>query len=181
MKKIVIIGLLFFLSIASVACSTKASFIPSPEFGQIAVGSKFSVGSVVDETGFSFSPGDPDAIVLTDTMEQALKKALAVKDALLLEVPDEDHWTINVTLVAYAPGNAFARWVLPGLGETKLHVVANIVNKEGNVAAKIPVERSIAAGGGYTIGAWKYVFDEVALTIASYLTDPKLRAGTLKT
>lgn len=27
---------------------------------------------------------------------------------------------------------------------------------------RIPVERSIAAGGGYTINAFKYVFEEVA-------------------
>ena len=28
--------------------------------------------------------------------------------------------------------------------------------------ARLPVHRSIAAGGGYTINAWKYVFDDVA-------------------
>ena len=28
--------------------------------------------------------------------------------------------------------------------------------------AKIPIDRSVAAGGGYTIGAWEYVFTDVA-------------------
>lgn len=40
--------------------------------------------------------------------------------------------------------------------------------------AKIPVNRSIAAGGGYTIGAWKTVFDDVAQEIVKVLKEQLL-------
>ncbi|MDR3154537.1 MAG: DUF4410 domain-containing protein [Deltaproteobacteria bacterium] len=84
-------------------------------------------------------------------------------------------WTIDVEIKEYAPGNAFARWLMPGLGKTKLSVLARIEDPEGNAAARIPVERSIAMGGGFTIGAWKYVFDEVANELVGVLVDLKRR------
>jgi hypothetical protein len=119
---------------------------------------------VVDETGFSFPADEPDKVVLAEAMADALKKALTQKQLFA-----DDQWTINVTMTEYEPGNAFTRWLLPGAGATRLNVVAHIVNPEGAVAANIPVERYIGMGGGYTVGAWKYVFDEVAAAIVDSL------------
>ena len=102
-------------------------------------------------------------------MREALEKALRAKGALGEEAP----WLVKVELVDYAPGNAFARWLLPGAGATKLKAVATVVDSEGSRAATIPVERSIGFGGAYTIGAWKYVFDEVAVEMVRLLTETK--------
>lgn len=52
--------------------------------------------------------------------------------------------------------------MLPGAGATKLTTVSIIYTADRRELARIPVTRSIAAGGGYTIGAWKYVFKDVA-------------------
>jgi hypothetical protein len=174
MKKLQFIMFIVLLTFGAVACSTKASYIHTPGAAHIDPSSKFSVGEIVDRTGFSFPADESDKFELNEAMSSALKKALENKTAL----GDETQYTINVVLVAYAPGNAFHRWLLPGLGETKLNVVASVVDLEGREIAKIPVERSIAAGGGYTIGAFKYVFDEVAMAIVDLLIDPSKRVST---
>ena len=146
------------------ACSTKVSYIPSQGVDSIPPEAMFAVGEVVDETGFSFPADEKDKIVLSEAMAAALKKALTesgiIADGQLL---------INVTLTEYAPGNAFKRWLMPGAGATKLNVVAYVVDQEGTKMATIPVERYIGMGGGYTVGAWKYVFDEVATAIVQSL------------
>ena len=64
--------------------------------------------------------------------------------------------------------------MLPGAGATKLVTESEIYTPEGVLVAKIPVNRSIAAGGGYTIGAWKTVFDDVAQEIVKVLKEQLL-------
>ncbi|MDR1035492.1 MAG: DUF4410 domain-containing protein [Deltaproteobacteria bacterium] len=95
-----------------------------------------------------------------------------------IAAPYTPYWTVNVDIVKYEPGNAFSRWLMPGAGTTRLSVVANITNQTGLNAARIASERSIGFGGAYTIGAWKYVFDEVAKEIVQTLIDPKRRNPT---
>ena len=84
-------------------------------------------------------------------------------------------YVIAITLLKYEPGNAGLRWFIPGAGATKLAINAIVSDVDGKQIARIPVERSIAAGGGFTIGAWKYAFDEVAAELVLVLTDPSKR------
>jgi hypothetical protein len=106
-------------------------------------------------------------------MTEALRKALEAKGTCAGDGP----YALDVELVKYAPGNAFAPWLPPGAGATVLNVVARITGADGQTVAEIPVERSSAAGGGYTIRAYKYVFEDVANEIAAYLTDTSKRRG----
>jgi hypothetical protein len=46
-----------------------------------------------------------------------------------------------------------------------------VLDGDGGAVGTFSVERSIAAGGGYTVGAYKYVFDEVAKAIVDYLKE----------
>jgi hypothetical protein len=137
-----------------------------PDSISIEPGSIFSLGQIDDRSGFVFPPEEDDSLVLADAMGEALSKALEKRLVL-----GEGQYTVNVAILEYEPGNAFARWLLPGAGKTRLSVVASVVGPDGASAAKIPVERSIGFGGGYTIGAWRYVFDEVAEVIADLLVD----------
>lgn len=75
---------------------------------------------------------------------------------------DKTDFVIITKITGYAPGNAFTRWVIPGAGATTLSTESIVYTIDNVEIARIPVERSIAAGGGYTINAWKYVFEEVA-------------------
>lgn len=118
---------------------------------------KFKLGETVDASGFSFTD-QAEQFSLKDTMNGALSAALA-QDGLNSEAAG---YIINTRITGYAPGNAFTRWVLPGAGATKLSTESVITTADNVEVARIPVERSIAAGGGYTINAFKYVFEEVA-------------------
>jgi hypothetical protein len=103
-------------------------------------------------------------------MRDALLEALTKKGVL-----GEYQWVINIDIVKYVPGDAFSRWLLPWSGPTNLTVEATILNQDGMAAAMIPVERSIVGGGGFTIGAYRYVFNDVANTIVDILTNPSKR------
>ncbi|WP_455379236.1 YajG family lipoprotein [Petrachloros mirabilis] len=79
-------------------------------------------------------------------------------------------FTLDLDILEYRPGNAFQRWLLPGYGSTVLGVRGSLKDAQsGAVAAEFVHERSVYFGGAYTIGAWSYVFDEVAEDIAEDL------------
>jgi hypothetical protein len=138
----------------------------------VEASSHFSVGQVTDNSGFKFPEGETETVVLTQAMAEALEKSLRAQGNL-----GDGQWIINVDITEYSPGNAFARWLLPGAGATVLGVVANIVDQNGLPAARIPIERSIGFGGAYTVGAWKYVFNEVAEAIVDLLIHPEKRVS----
>jgi hypothetical protein len=169
MKKIGLCVILAALSLAF-GCSTKGEYVAVEGAPVIEAGALFSPGEITDSTGFKFPEGETDTVELGVAMREALEKALREKGAYGGGAP----WTVNVDLVDYAPGNAFARWLLPGAGATRLKAVATVVDSEGARVATVPVERSIGFGGAYTIGAWRYVFDEVAQQIVRLLTGGKL-------
>lgn len=79
-------------------------------------------------------------------------------------------FTLDLDIVEYRQGNAFQRWLMPGYGSTVLGV-RGVLKDEGSgaVAAEFVHERSVHFGGAYTIGAWSYVFDQVADDIAKDL------------
>jgi hypothetical protein len=160
-----------FVIVFAFGCSTKGSYIPSNNAPEIPTNSVFFVGEVTDSSGFKFPANEPQSLDLKQTMIEALTQALKDKGAL----GDESNYVINVEVLDYKPGNAFARWLLPGAGATKLKVVASILDQNKVTVATIPVERSIGFGGAYTIGAWRYVFHEVATEIVGYLTNKDKR------
>jgi hypothetical protein len=169
-SKIIWLGLLTFcVAILISGCSTKVSYIPSKETPEIAAGSNFFVAEVVDKSGFKFPPDEKDTLDLKESMYNALKDALVAKN-IFNEV--EKQYNINVDILEYQPGNAFSRWLLPGAGATKLSVMAIVLDQEGLEMAKIPVKRSIGFGGALTVGAWEYVFREVAEEIVKALIEP---------
>ena len=123
----------------------------------LPMSTKFKLGETVDASGFSFTD-QAEQFSLKDTMAGALATALNQEGL----TSDTAGYVINTRITGYAPGNAFTRWVLPGAGATKLSTESIITTTDNVEVARIPVERSIAAGGGYTINAFKYVFEEVA-------------------
>jgi hypothetical protein len=152
----------------------KTNYTPAPNAPAVPTNSVFTIGEIADRSGFEPPADEDETIDLKLAMTAALRKALTEKGAF---AEQESQWTVAVEIISYAPGNAFARWLFPGAGATKLSVVAYVLDDSGQQAAKLLVERSIGFGGAYTVGAWKYVFDEVAREIVETLTDPKKRVG----
>ena len=77
--------------------------------------------------------------------------------------------TMNVNIIEYRKGDAFKRWLWPGYGSTVLVVEATLLDAEGNVDATAQANRSVDAGGGYTTGAWKKIFEDVAADLVADL------------
>jgi hypothetical protein len=148
-------------------CSTSSSYTPLHHEIQIAPSSTFKVGEVNDKSGFIFEAGDEDSFNLAQAMKENLVSVLTINNSFNADGP----YTINVDILEYSPGNAGLRWLMPGLGATSLSIKSIVCSNKDVPLAEIPVKRSIAAGGAYTVGAYKYVFREVAEEIVKILLD----------
>ncbi len=115
---------------------------------------------------------------ITGLMRAALEQALVSEGIAASPGATDTPALLNVNVVGYMPGSAFGRWLLPGVGATVLSVEGNVTEKEsGKVLARIRDERGVYAGGLYTIGAWKTIFDTVARDVASNLANRLTRKG----
>lgn len=154
MKRILVI---LAVSLALVGCSMKSNLHRTPDATYLPADTKFQIGETVDASGFTFV--DPnEKFSLSDAMTGSLNAAFSMEGLSA----SNSKYIIKTKVVEYAPGNAFTRWIIPGAGATKLSTESVVYTVDGVEIARIPVQRSIAAGGGYTIDAWKYVFNDVA-------------------
>ena len=111
------------------------------------------------------------------TFEMDIQKML--KDSLTKKLESDGMlWTndeyaklqLDVSIVEYSEGNAFKRWIMPGWGATILRIEATL--KDNNeVVGKAHASRNIAAGGGFTIGAWKTIYDDIASDLINDLKE----------
>jgi hypothetical protein len=137
------------------ATRTESDLLPRP-------GARVAVGSVTNATSQSF---DVDAPAL---LRDALASALAEEG--LAPAGGPAAFVLDLAITEYRPGNAFKRWLLPGYGSTILGVEGTLRDAvTGALAASVVHRRSVHAGGGYTIGAWKSVFGWVAADVAADL------------
>jgi hypothetical protein len=120
------------------------------------------VGEVANKTGASFD------IDIEAMLRDAVVNELT-KENLLGEQGTPGIVSMNVNIIEYRKGDAFKRWLWPGYGSTILVIEANLLDAEGNVDATAQANRSVDAGGGYTIGAWEEIFGNVAADLVSDL------------
>jgi len=158
MKSLLYIFPLLFLA----ACGTVEHSVRVEDQQAFGVTTKILVGEVANKTGESF---DIDiAAMLRDAMVNEL-----AKENLLGQQGARDLVTMNVNIIEYRKGDAFKRWLWPGYGSTVLVVEATLLDAEGNVDATAQANRSVDAGGGYTTGAWKEIFEDVAADLVADL------------
>ena len=100
--------------------------------------------------------------VFENDIENMMKAALQNELKLYSGSNEINESSIDVLITQYTEGNAFGRWLAPGLSKTILTVEASLKDNSGAIVMQSQVTRSVGAGGGYTIGAWKKVFDDVA-------------------
>jgi hypothetical protein len=177
MRKLMLTFVVVAMCAVASGCSTKSVYIDAPGSENVDPAAQFNVGNISDTSGFKFAADDQNAFNLADAMKASLQSALS------MHVPQNaaKQYSINVEILQYDPGNAFLRWLAPTAGTTTLSVKAEVSDGDGKSYATIPVSRSIGFGGAFTIGAWKYVFDDVAKEIVSIVTNTKKRKpATLK-
>ena len=155
MKKHILILLSF---LVLYGCSTNVAVKDDLRFADKI---PFAAGKVINQCGVN-PEGAKDAATI---MAEAIAKELATSD-----LPQGTNgYSIDTTIEEYEPGDAFKRWLMPGWGATNLVVQVSIKDLSGSVVGEMKISRNIAAGGGYTIGAWEYVFTDVAKAIIEEL------------
>ncbi len=167
MKSLLYIFPLLFL----VACGTVEHSVRVEDPQAFGVATKVLVGEVANKTGESFD------IDIEAMLRDAMVNELA-KENLLGQQGARDLVTMNVSIIEYRKGDAFKRWLWPGYGSTVLVIEALLLDAEGNVDATAQANRSVDAGGGYTTGAWKEIFEDVA---ADLVADLKVNITGIKT
>lgn len=167
MKSLLYIFPLLFL----VACGTVEHSVRVEDPQAFGVATKVLVGEVANKTGESFD------IDIESMLRDAMINELA-KEKLLGQQGGRDMVTMNVNIIEYRKGDAFKRWLWPGYGSTVLVIEATLLDAEGNVDATAQANRSVDAGGGYTTGAWKEIFEDVA---ADLVADLKVNITGVKT
>ncbi|XPV74715.1 MAG: DUF4410 domain-containing protein [Desulfovibrio sp.] len=161
MKKIIAV---LILSLMLTACGTRKHHMAFVgDCTSIPATAKYTVKAPVDNSKYDPNAKGAEQIVLTESMDTALVAELKKHD-LYAEDPSSAY-TIFPTITEYNPGNAFGRWLMPGVGSTKLLVSSSVLNSEGSELGVINSKNTVDAGGGYTIGAWKYVFEQAAVEI----------------
>ena len=150
MKSPIYFGLAFIILLSG--CSTTSNIAVLDE---AALQSEFSIDTVevTNNTGQIFDI-DIEAMLTSALVEELNSQGLSLKSGF--------PYSLDVSIIQYEKGNAFSRWLVPGMGATILSVEARITDEEDNVLTQSQATRSIGAGGGYTIGAWRRVFGEVA-------------------
>ncbi len=137
---------------------------------------RFEIGRVDSRITGDF---EFDAAVL---FRESLEGALEKRNMKWAGGRGFQRYMIDMEILDYRPGSAFKRWLLPGWGSTVLAVRGEIRNPvSGESAGQIEYKRSVFAGGFYTTGAWKSIFDETAAEIARDLLKRKEKEGFIIT
>jgi hypothetical protein len=149
------VALAFLLTLFATGCGGSAIHTINLSAGySMKPDTKIEVGSVVNQTGKQLD------IDVGKMLTYALTKRLQ-EEHLLAVLSDSRKLVIESKIVEYEKGNAFKRWLSPGWGSTVLAIRCDL--KEGDViVGTAAARRTVDAGGGYTIGAWKTVFGSIA-------------------
>ena len=166
MKRICLCLILVFLLSA---CGTRRHDMEFAS-GQTAIPTtaKYYVKAAEDNSGFVFGKDD-DAVDIKVVMENALVGKLKA-EGMYSDNP-EDAFSIKPTVKKYDPGNAFGRWLMPGVGSTVIEVSSDVSDPDGKIIGIIQTKNSVDAGGGFTMGAWKYIFEHAAGEIVKELKE----------
>lgn len=154
----ILVGGLFVFS----GCSSKHSLVLNENYTP-KQDVKIEVEAVANKTSKTFE------IDIQEMLKKSLNKKLEV-DGILWVNNENSKLQLNIDIMEYSEGNAFKRWLIPGWGATVLTIEAILKDSE-QVVGKANATRNIAAGGGYTIGAWKTVFDDIAADVIADLKE----------
>lgn len=98
-----------------------------------------------------------------DMLQSSVTKELQRRN--LLDLSREKQLTLDIIIRNYEEGKAAARWVAPGLGETRLDIEAILFDENNEVLSQSRISRKVTWGGLYTINAGNRAFDKVAKSL----------------
>lgn len=150
-------------------CGTVEHKVSLDQGYRVEPGTKVVVGPVTNRTGQTFD------IDVEKMLADALAQTLQERNLGWTKEP-APKLTLATDIVEYSKGDAFKRWLLPGWGSTALVVRATLTDSGNRKVGTVEAKRTVDAGGGYTIGAWKTVFDDLARDVVSDLEAQAKRA-----
>tara|TARA_B100000989_G_C19510470_1_gene458761 strand:+ start:521 stop:1012 length:492 start_codon:yes stop_codon:yes gene_type:complete len=155
-------GVLLILTFFAIGCASTSNIEINKSDG---LDKNLSITEVeaVNTTGETFEGIDVEVEMRLAVME-------AVRLAELNDRSGTAH-KLKVDIVQYEKGNAAARWLMPGLGKTILSVEATLLDEADKPVASSQATKSVGAGGAFTIGAWKAVFEGVAKSLVKDIKD----------
>ena len=161
LSKLVLALVAIWITFTLSACGTAVHKVTLQDNYTPPSDTKIEVGSVKNESGEMFE------VNVEQLLRWALNGSLAAA-GMRWDRGDGNKMVIESKIVEYEPGDAFKRWLLPGWGATVLTVQCDL--KEGNeLVGSVEARRTVSAGGGYTVGAWKGIFDDLAEDIVKDL------------
>jgi hypothetical protein len=165
------LSLLMFPLLLLAACGTVEHSVRVEDEQAFRDDTRIIVGEVANKTGETFD------IDIEAMLREAMVNELTT-EGLLGQQGTPGVVTMDVNIIEYRKGDAFKRWLWPGYGSTVLVIEATLLDAQGNVDATAQANRSVDAGGGYTVGAWKKIFKNVA---ADLVSDLKVNIAGVKT
>jgi hypothetical protein len=127
-----------------------------PESFSLRQGQTIEFPPIENVTGKTLDP--PADQIFNEYMGNLLKER-----KLLNLSPQPAAVVLKAKLIEYEPGNAFGRWLLPGLGTSVCTVDAELLNKQtGALIGRLHSRQTVSFGGAYSIGADNYICKRVA-------------------
>ena len=132
---------------------------------EVASGVTISSNLSIDDIKVSNKSGETFDGTNVEAMMKAAIEEQVTQNKLRLFSEARDSHLLEIDIIQYSKGSAVKRWLLPGAGKTVLSVEATLKTPSGQIIAESQATESIGAGGLYTIGAWKKVFNKVAKSL----------------
>lgn len=143
-------------------CGTTNRNVKFNEGYQITKDARIEVPPAKNTTGKTFTEIDVEKV-----FTEEITKALGEEGIWADSSYTGSRLLLPCQITEYEPGSAFKRWLLPGYGSTALAVKCELYEQgSANAVGIAEARHTVDAGGGYTIGAWKYIFNNLSKDIA---------------
>lgn len=153
---------LFFMALLT-GCGTVQHKVDLKDKYTPPTDTKIELGRVMNKTGEEFD------IDIKKMLSDSLAKKLKEKE-LLWSGTGGSRLLLESNIIEYKKGDAFKRWLLPGWGATVLIIRCDLLDEANSIVGSVQAKRTVSAGGGYTIGAWNTIFDNLANDVVEDLT-----------
>ena len=160
-KKIVQITLLGVTIVWGTGCASARHKLTMNADYQLKPNTCFEVGKVSNTSGQEFD------IDVEKRFSDALSDKLRSED-MLWKSGGASGLQVRTRIICYEKGNAFYRWLNMSSGDTVLSVECDLW-EESRIVGSAEATRRIHTGGLYSIGAWSYIFSDVAKDLVADL------------
>jgi hypothetical protein len=153
------------LCLVFVGCGTTSRNVKLNDGYQATAGTKIEVPRAKNATGKTFEEIDVEKALSGELVAALIKEGLHADSNF-----QGSKLSLPCQITEYEPGDAFKRWLWPTYGSTVLNVKCELREiGSDKIVGTAEARHTVDAGGGYTIGAWKYIFADLAKDIVNEL------------